>query len=124
MCELALVPDLMCPLLVQDVVHEEEALRQAAADALAAAVNSHPEHVHQCMLELRELYEDKLYVSVPVNSLVHSFKALSPIGEQSSNSYTFPPRTFTEGLMTEFECVTVSYGIECSFLVIITHECA
>ena len=25
-----------------------------------------------------------------------------------------------EGLMTEFECVTVSYGIECSFLVIIT----
>ena len=30
----------------------------------------------------------------------------------------------TEGLMTEFEGVTVSYGIECSFLVIITHECA
>ena len=28
-----------------------------------------------------------------------------------------------EGLITEFECVTVSYGISCSFLVIITHEC-
>ena len=32
--------------------------------------------------------------------------------------------TDNEGLITEFECVTVSNGIECSFLVIITHECA
>ena len=31
--------------------------------------------------------------------------------------------TDTEGLITEYQCVTVSYGIECSFLVIITHEC-
>ena len=27
-----------------------------------------------------------------------------------------------EGLTTEFQCVTVSYGIDCSFLVIITLE--
>ena len=31
---------------------------------------------------------------------------------------------YTEGLITEFQCVTVSYGIQCSFWVIITHECA
>ena len=30
---------------------------------------------------------------------------------------------FIEGLITEYQCVTVSYGISCSFWVIITHEC-
>lgn len=52
------------PMLIADVVHDEGAVREAAADGLAGAVALHPKYVKTVLDELLEVYEDKLYVCI------------------------------------------------------------
>lgn len=52
----------LCAMLVDDVVHEQEVVRQAAAQALAAAVEEHPDQVDTILQLLLSVYEDKAYV--------------------------------------------------------------
>ena len=56
----------LCGLLVDDVVHEESAVRQAAAQGLAAAVKIHPGQIDTMLQLLLSNYSEQLYVSTGV----------------------------------------------------------
>lgn len=60
---LDLVPEL-CPLLIEDVIHHEEAVRSAGAEALSSAVSQYQEQSATVLAQLTELYHQKLYVSL------------------------------------------------------------
>lgn len=60
---LDLVPEL-CPLLIEDVIHHEEAVRSAGAEALSTAVSQYQEQSATVLAQLTELYHQKLYVSL------------------------------------------------------------
>ncbi|KAM8866194.1 stalled ribosome sensor GCN1 isoform 2-T2 [Synchiropus picturatus] len=62
---LDLVPDL-CPLLIGDVTHHEEAVRTAAAEALSCAVSKYTDQSASVLAQLTELYHTKLYRPPPV----------------------------------------------------------
>ena len=50
-------------MLLSDVVHNESAIRQAAAEALAVALKKYPSHVPDILQSLLQVYEVKLEVS-------------------------------------------------------------
>lgn len=52
----------MCSPLVEDVIHDEEIIRQAAAEALAATLNHHREYVTPIIDQLLQKYEEKYQV--------------------------------------------------------------
>ena len=56
--------------LVDDVVHNEAVVRQAAAGALATAVANHAENVATVLEALMEVYEEKLYVRKSFSKVV------------------------------------------------------
>ncbi|XP_051757794.1 eIF-2-alpha kinase activator GCN1 [Ctenopharyngodon idella] len=62
---LDLVPEL-CPLLIEDVIHHEEAVRSAGAEALSSAVSQYQEQSATVLAQLTELYHQKLYRPPPV----------------------------------------------------------
>ncbi|XP_050973844.1 eIF-2-alpha kinase activator GCN1 [Labeo rohita] len=62
---LDLVPEL-CSLLIQDVIHHEEAVRSASAEALSSAVSQYREQSATVLTQLTELYHQKLYRPPPV----------------------------------------------------------
>lgn len=59
--DLELVPDL-CPLLIGDVTHHQEAIRSASAEALSSAVSQYQDQSAPVLGQLTELYHQKLYV--------------------------------------------------------------
>ncbi|XP_069022317.1 stalled ribosome sensor GCN1 [Embiotoca jacksoni] len=62
---LELVPEL-CPLLIGDVTHHEEAIRSAGAEALSSAVSQYRDQSATVLGQLTELYHQKLYRPPPV----------------------------------------------------------
>lgn len=62
---LELVPEL-CPLLIGDVTHHEEAVRTAGAEALSRAVSEYRDQSPTVLGQLTELYHQKLYRPPPV----------------------------------------------------------
>ncbi|KAL0979528.1 hypothetical protein UPYG_G00186210 [Umbra pygmaea] len=62
---LELVPEL-CPLLIGDVTHHEEAVRTAGAEALSCAVSQYRDQAPAVLGQLNELYHEKLYRPPPV----------------------------------------------------------
>uniref|UniRef100_A0A8C2KJ99 GCN1 activator of EIF2AK4 n=1 Tax=Cyprinus carpio TaxID=7962 RepID=A0A8C2KJ99_CYPCA len=62
---LDLVPEL-CSLLIEDVIHHEEAVRSAGAEALSSAVSQYREQSATVLTKLTELYHQKLYRPPPV----------------------------------------------------------
>ncbi|XP_024130877.1 eIF-2-alpha kinase activator GCN1 [Oryzias melastigma] len=63
--DLELVPEL-CPLLIGDITHHEEAIRSAAAEALSSAVSQYTDQSASVLGQLTELYHQKLYRPPPV----------------------------------------------------------
>lgn len=59
--DLELVPEL-CPLLIGDITHHEEAVRSAAAQALSSAVSQYTDQSAAVLGQLTQLYHQKLYV--------------------------------------------------------------
>ncbi|PWA18464.1 hypothetical protein CCH79_00009914 [Gambusia affinis] len=62
---LELVPEL-CPLLIGDITHHEEAIRSAAAEALSSAVSQYRDQSAAVLGQLTELYHQKLYRPPPI----------------------------------------------------------
>ncbi|XP_043967606.1 eIF-2-alpha kinase activator GCN1 [Gambusia affinis] len=62
---LELVPEL-CPLLIGDITHHEEAIRSAAAEALSCAVSQYRDQSAAVLGQLTELYHQKLYRPPPI----------------------------------------------------------
>ncbi|KAM9331114.1 stalled ribosome sensor GCN1 isoform 2-T2 [Gastrophryne carolinensis] len=62
---LELQPDL-CSLLIKDVIHHEEAVRKAGAEALSHAVAEYRNQATEVLKKLVELYHEKLYRPPPV----------------------------------------------------------
>ncbi|XP_072271584.1 stalled ribosome sensor GCN1 [Pyxicephalus adspersus] len=62
---LELQPEL-CSLLIKDVIHHEEAVRQAGAEALSHAVAEYQNQATDVLKKLVELYHEKLYRPPPV----------------------------------------------------------
>ena len=56
------VPEPLCSALLEDVVHDVEVIRKAAAPALAAAVADHPDVAPSILQQLVDLYNVKLKV--------------------------------------------------------------
>ncbi|XP_013411317.1 eIF-2-alpha kinase activator GCN1 [Lingula anatina] len=56
----------LCSLLPNDVIHSEAVIREAAADALAAALKEFPEQVPLVLEQLMDKYREKLYLAPPV----------------------------------------------------------
>ncbi|XP_034546988.1 eIF-2-alpha kinase activator GCN1 [Notolabrus celidotus] len=63
--DLQLVPEI-CPLLIGDVTHHEEAVRSAVAEALSSAVSQYRDQSATVLGQLTELYHEKLYRPPPV----------------------------------------------------------
>ncbi|XP_068094819.1 stalled ribosome sensor GCN1 [Hyperolius riggenbachi] len=63
--DLELQPDL-CSLLIKDVIHHEEAVRQAGAEALSHAVAEYRNQATEVLQKLVELYQEKLFRPPPV----------------------------------------------------------
>ncbi|XP_072244658.1 stalled ribosome sensor GCN1 [Leuresthes tenuis] len=63
--DLELVPEL-CPLLIGDITHHEEAIRSASAEALSSAVSEYTDQSASVLAQLTELYHQKLYRPPPV----------------------------------------------------------
>ena len=57
------VPEPLCGALLEDVVHDFEVIRKAAAPALAAAVTEHPDVAPSILQQLVDLYDVKLKVN-------------------------------------------------------------
>ncbi|MBN3289218.1 GCN1 kinase, partial [Polypterus senegalus] len=55
----------LCSLLIEDVIHYEEAVRQAGAEALSNAVAQYRHQASDVMMKLVELYQEKLYRPPP-----------------------------------------------------------
>lgn len=58
------VPEPLCSALLEDVVHNVEVIRKAAAPALAAAVTEHPDVAPSILQQLVDLYDAKLKVLI------------------------------------------------------------
>lgn len=71
-----IVPEPLCSALLEDVVHDIEVIRKAAAPALAGAVTEHPDVAPSILQQLFDLYDVKLKVRTWIGSLVSIF--LSP----------------------------------------------
>ncbi|XP_058888787.1 stalled ribosome sensor GCN1-like isoform X1 [Acipenser ruthenus] len=56
----------LCSLLIGDVIHHEEAVRQAGAEALSRAVAQYSRQAAQVLGKLMEIYQEKLYRPPPV----------------------------------------------------------
>ena len=57
----------MCTPLTEDVVFPEETIQRAAAKALHKTLSCNPNFVTAVMSELKEKYQDKLYVGYSSN---------------------------------------------------------
>lgn len=57
------VPEPLCSALLEDVVHDFEVIRKAAAPALAAAVTENPDVAPSILQQLVDLYDVKLKVN-------------------------------------------------------------
>ena len=53
----------LCNLLLEDVIHHVDIIRDSAAEALAAILDSYPKQVDDVMTKLFDMYQDKLVVS-------------------------------------------------------------
>ncbi|XP_072839500.2 stalled ribosome sensor GCN1 [Pogona vitticeps] len=62
---LELQPDI-CSVLIKDVIHYEEAVRQAGAEALSKGVEQYRSQTRDVMAKLMEIYQEKLYRPPPV----------------------------------------------------------
>ncbi|XP_063000268.1 stalled ribosome sensor GCN1 isoform X1 [Elgaria multicarinata webbii] len=62
---LELQPDI-CSVLIKDVIHYEEAVRQAGAEALSKGVEQYRSQTQDVMAKLMEIYQEKLYRPPPV----------------------------------------------------------
>nr|XP_055023389.1 eIF-2-alpha kinase activator GCN1 [Misgurnus anguillicaudatus] len=62
---LELVSDL-CPMLIEDVIHHEEVVRSAGAEALSSAVSQYQDQSATVLSQLIELYHQKLFRPPPV----------------------------------------------------------
>ena len=67
------VPEPLCSALLEDVVHNVEVIRKAAAPALAAAVTEHPDVAPSILQQLVDLYDVKLKVRTWIGSIVSIF---------------------------------------------------
>ncbi|KAM4051160.1 stalled ribosome sensor GCN1 isoform 1-T1 [Anomaloglossus baeobatrachus] len=63
--DLKLRPDL-CSLLITDVIHHEDAIRQSGAEALSHAVATYRHQASEVMIRLIQLYHEKLYRPPPI----------------------------------------------------------
>ncbi|KAM3611156.1 uncharacterized protein V6R79_014354 [Siganus canaliculatus] len=63
--DLELVPEL-CPLLIGDITHHEEAVRSAGAEALSSAISQYRDQSATVLSQLTELYHQRLYRPPPV----------------------------------------------------------
>uniref|UniRef100_A0A8C6YI46 GCN1 activator of EIF2AK4 n=1 Tax=Naja naja TaxID=35670 RepID=A0A8C6YI46_NAJNA len=62
---LELQPDI-CSILIQDVIHHEQAVRQAGAEALSKGVEQYRSQTKDVMAKLMGIYQEKLYRPPPV----------------------------------------------------------
>ena len=60
----------LCMMLVDEVVHKEQVVREAAAAAIANAIECHPDYVEAVLQELLDVYDAKLYVRYYTLSLL------------------------------------------------------
>lgn len=67
------VPEPLCSALLEDVVHDVEVMRKAAAPALAAAVTEHPDVAPSILQQLVDLYDVKLKVCTWIGYTVSIF---------------------------------------------------
>ncbi|XP_015280782.1 PREDICTED: translational activator GCN1 [Gekko japonicus] len=56
----------ICSVLIKDVIHYEEAVRQAGAEALSKSVEQYRSQTRDVMTKLMEIYQEKLYRPPPV----------------------------------------------------------
>nr|XP_022338883.1 eIF-2-alpha kinase activator GCN1-like [Crassostrea virginica] len=56
----------LCLPLIDDVIHPEMIVRKAAAKALEKTISCHPEFITSTIQQLKEKYEEKLYMPPPV----------------------------------------------------------
>ncbi|XP_061459241.1 stalled ribosome sensor GCN1 [Rhineura floridana] len=56
----------ICSVLIKDVIHHEEAVRQAGAEALSKSVERYRSQTRDVMTKLMEIYQQKLYRPPPV----------------------------------------------------------
>lgn len=53
--------------MIEDVIHHEEVVRSAGAEALSSAISQYQEQSTTVLSQLTELYHQKLYVSITYN---------------------------------------------------------
>ena len=58
------MPESLCSVLLEDVAHDVEVVRNAASPALAAAITEHPDVAPFILQQLLDLYEEKLKVGI------------------------------------------------------------
>lgn len=56
----------LCLPLIDDVIHPEKTVRKAAAKALEKTISCHPEFITTTIQQLKEKYEEKLFVRMRV----------------------------------------------------------
>ncbi|KAL7986757.1 hypothetical protein Chor_013040 [Crotalus horridus] len=56
----------ICSILINDVIHHEQAVRQAGAEALSKGVEQYRSQTRDVMAKLMEIYQEKLYRPPPV----------------------------------------------------------
>lgn len=56
----------LCLPLIDDVIHPEKTVRKAAAKALERTISCHPEFITTTIQQLKEKYEEKLFVRMMV----------------------------------------------------------
>ena len=60
----------MCTLLADDVVFPEETIQKSAAKALHKTLSHHPDYITATIAELKDKYQEKLYVGVYTRATV------------------------------------------------------
>uniref|UniRef100_A0A8W8K250 TOG domain-containing protein n=2 Tax=Magallana gigas TaxID=29159 RepID=A0A8W8K250_MAGGI len=56
----------LCLPLIDDVIHPEKTVRKAAAKALERTISCHPEFITTTIQQLKEKYEEKLFMPPPI----------------------------------------------------------
>ena len=56
----------LCSLMIEDVIHHEAVVRESTAEALAACVATHSDHIEAVLQQLIAVYQEKLFVCLDI----------------------------------------------------------
>ncbi|GFU29456.1 eIF-2-alpha kinase activator GCN1 [Nephila pilipes] len=68
----------LCFLVLEDVIHKEASIRQAATDSLTSLFNDFPENTAEIINKFLEIYKEKLYLPPPALDSLHRVLSESP----------------------------------------------